>query len=189
MTRTVFVNQQDYVVEAAWSRRNGDLAGRDEPPLRRAGRPPRPRATEFGARGGRRVCHGAPATSAPVDHACRTGWTVRPPCDGGHGAGGGGAEPVPLEGGLGERPGLAAAVLGRLVEQASNAGARQRCQGTDNIRAEIHSKGSAQPPGGSRAGRWARETGGVGKPARFWVDRARGRGPSRVAAARLTPYG
>ena len=42
MTRTVFVNQQDYVVEAAWSRRNGDLAGRDEPPLRRAGRPPRP---------------------------------------------------------------------------------------------------------------------------------------------------
>ncbi len=31
-------------------------------------------------------------------------------------AGGGGAEPVPLEGGLGERPGLAAAVVGRLVE-------------------------------------------------------------------------
>ena len=24
--------------------------------------------------GGRRVCHGAPATSAPVDHASRTGW-------------------------------------------------------------------------------------------------------------------
>ena len=32
-------------------------------------------------RGGRRVCHGAPATSAPVDHASRPGWgrTVRPP--------------------------------------------------------------------------------------------------------------
>ena len=31
--------------------------------------------------GGRRVCHGAPATSAPVDHASRTGWgrTVRQP--------------------------------------------------------------------------------------------------------------
>ena len=31
--------------------------------------------------GGRRVCHGAPATSAPVDHASRTGWgrTVRLP--------------------------------------------------------------------------------------------------------------
>ena len=30
--------------------------------------------------GGRRVCHGAPATSAPVDHASRAGWgrTVRP---------------------------------------------------------------------------------------------------------------
>ena len=37
--------------------------------------------------GGRRVCHGAAATSAPVDHASRTGWgrTARPPCDGGHG--------------------------------------------------------------------------------------------------------
>ena len=33
------------------------------------------------AGGGRRVCHGAPATSAPVDHASRTGWgrTVRRP--------------------------------------------------------------------------------------------------------------
>ena len=33
------------------------------------------------AGGGRRVCHGAPATSAPVDHASRTGWgrTVRKP--------------------------------------------------------------------------------------------------------------
>ena len=31
-------------------------------------------------------------------------------------AGGGGAEPVPLEGGLDERPGLAEAVVGRLVE-------------------------------------------------------------------------
>ena len=31
-------------------------------------------------------------------------------------AGGGGAEPVPLKGGLGERPGLAEAVVGRLVE-------------------------------------------------------------------------
>ena len=39
-----------------------------------------------------------PATSAPVDHASRTGWgrTVRLPCDGGPAAGGGGAEPVPL---------------------------------------------------------------------------------------------
>ena len=54
MTRTVFVNQQDYVVEAAWSRRNGDLAGRDEPPLRRARATTPPRAAEFGARGGRR---------------------------------------------------------------------------------------------------------------------------------------
>ena len=33
------------------------------------------------SRGGRRVCHGAPATSAPVDYASRAGWgrTVRPP--------------------------------------------------------------------------------------------------------------
>ena len=32
-------------------------------------------------RGRRRVCHGAPATSAPVDHAFRTGWgrTARKP--------------------------------------------------------------------------------------------------------------
>ncbi len=31
--------------------------------------------------GGRRVCHGAPATSAPVDHASRASWgrTARPP--------------------------------------------------------------------------------------------------------------
>ena len=40
-----------------------------------AGRRPAP------AGGGRRVCHGAPATSAPVDHASRAsgGRTVRPP--------------------------------------------------------------------------------------------------------------
>ena len=55
MTRTVFVNQQDYVVEAAWSRCNADLAGRDEPPLRRARATTPPGAAEFGARGGRRV--------------------------------------------------------------------------------------------------------------------------------------
>ena len=36
--------------------------------------------------GGRRVCHGAPATSAPVDHASRTGWgrTARLPRRSGH---------------------------------------------------------------------------------------------------------
>ena len=35
--------------------------------------------------GGRRVCHGAPATSAPVDHASRASWgrTVRLPWHGG----------------------------------------------------------------------------------------------------------
>ena len=40
------------------------------------------------AGGGRRVCHGAPATSAPVDHASRTGWgrTVRPPRRSAHAA-------------------------------------------------------------------------------------------------------
>ena len=39
------------------------------------------------AGGGRRVCHGAPATSAPVDHASRASWgrTVRLPWHGGHG--------------------------------------------------------------------------------------------------------
>ena len=47
-----------------------------------------------GLGGGRCGCH---ATAAPA-------------------AGGVGAEPVPLEGGLGERPGLAEAVVGRLVE-------------------------------------------------------------------------
>ena len=41
-------------------------------------------------------------------------------------AGGGGAEPVPLGGGLGERPGLAEAVVGRLVEPGVERGARQR---------------------------------------------------------------
>ena len=49
---------------------------------------------------------------------------------------------------------------------------RQRCkacrwQGTDHIRAEIHSKGSAQALGCPRAGLRARETGGGGRPARF----------------------
>ena len=34
------------------------------------------------AGGGRRVCHGAPATSAPVDHASRTGWGGRCVCHG-----------------------------------------------------------------------------------------------------------
>ena len=42
-----------------------------------------------------------------------------------------------------------------------------RRQGTDNIRAEIHSKGSAQALGCPRAGLRARETGGGGRPARF----------------------
>ena len=37
-------------------------------------------------------------------------------------AGGGGAEPVPLEGGLDERPGLAEAVVGRLVEPSVERG-------------------------------------------------------------------
>ena len=37
-------------------------------------------------------------------------------------AGGGGAEPVPLAGGLGERPGLAEAVMGRLVEPSVERG-------------------------------------------------------------------
>ena len=41
-------------------------------------------------------------------------------------AGGGGAEPVPLEGGLGERPGLAEAVVGRLVESVDPVGRRLR---------------------------------------------------------------
>ena len=55
--------------------------------------------------GGRRVCHGAPATSAPVDHASRTGWgrTVRLPRYAGHGRGSrrrgtGAARPVAPEG-------------------------------------------------------------------------------------------
>ena len=43
----------------------------------------------------------------------------------------------------------------------------RRSQGTDNIRAEIHSKGSAQALGCPRAGLRARETGGGGRPARF----------------------
>ena len=42
-------------------------------------------------------------------------------------AGGGGAEPVPLEGGLGERPGLAAAVVGRLVEPGVERGRPSAC--------------------------------------------------------------
>ena len=46
-------------------------------------------------------------------------------------------------------------------------GRRRAGQGTDNIRAEIHSKGSAQALGCPRAGLRARETGGGGRPARF----------------------
>ena len=42
-------------------------------------------------------------------------------------AGGGGAEPVPLEGGLGERPGLAEAVVGRLVELGVDHGRPPAC--------------------------------------------------------------
>ena len=45
-------------------------------------RPPRHNREQLHGNGdGRRVCHGAPATSAPVDHASRTGWgrTVRKP--------------------------------------------------------------------------------------------------------------
>ena len=42
-------------------------------------------------------------------------------------AGGGGAEPVPLEGGLGEQPGLAAAVVGRLVEPGVERGRPLAC--------------------------------------------------------------
>ena len=42
-------------------------------------------------------------------------------------AGGGGAEPVPLEGGLGERPGLAEAVVGRLVEPGVERGRPSAC--------------------------------------------------------------
>ena len=42
-------------------------------------------------------------------------------------AGGGGAEPVPLEGGLGERPGLAEAVVGRLVERSIERGRPSAC--------------------------------------------------------------
>ena len=42
-------------------------------------------------------------------------------------SGGGGAEPVPLEGGLGERPGLAEAVVGRLVEPGVERGRPSAC--------------------------------------------------------------
>ena len=42
-------------------------------------------------------------------------------------AGGGGAEPVPLEGGLGERPGPAEAVVGRLVEPGVERGRPSAC--------------------------------------------------------------
>ena len=42
-------------------------------------------------------------------------------------AGGGGAEPVPLEGGLSERPGLAEAVVGRLVEPGVERGRPSAC--------------------------------------------------------------
>ena len=69
--------------------------------------------------GGRRVCHGAPATSAPVDHARPAparGRTARLPWHGGHGRRPcGGAEPVPREGNL---------------ERAARAGARAGCAST-----------------------------------------------------------
>ena len=42
-------------------------------------------------------------------------------------AGGGGAEPVRLEGGLGERAGLAEAVVGRLVEPGVERGRPSAC--------------------------------------------------------------
>ena len=42
-------------------------------------------------------------------------------------AGGGGGEPVPLEGGLGEWPGLAEAVVGRLVEPGVERGRPPAC--------------------------------------------------------------
>ena len=50
---------------------------------------------------------------------------------------------------------------------ATSAPAARPVEGTDNIRAEIHSKGSAQALGCPRAGLRARETGGGGRPARF----------------------
>ena len=78
--------------------------------------------------GERRVCHGAPATSAPVDYASRTGWgrTVRPPCDGGHG-------PEAARNRCRSRAawasgqGLAEAVVGRLVEPGVERGRPSAC--------------------------------------------------------------
>ena len=78
------------------------------------------------------------------------GQTVRPPRDGGHGPGGGGAEPVPLEGGLGERPGLAAAVVGRLVEPGVERGRPSACPTAKPAAARPTAFSTVLPPRASR---------------------------------------
>ena len=78
--------------------------------------------------GGRRVCHGAPATSAPVDHASRTGWgrTVRPPCDGGHGPEAAARNRCRSRAAWTSGRGWRRRSWGGWSSQASNAAARQR---------------------------------------------------------------
>ena len=65
-------------------------------------------------------------------------------------AGGGGAEPVPLEGGLGERPGLAAAVVGRLVEPGVERGRPSACPTAKPVAARPTAFSTVLPPRASR---------------------------------------
>ena len=61
-------------------------------------------------------------------------------------AGGGGAEPVPLEGGLSERPGLAEAVVGRLVEPGVERGRPSACPTAEALgRTACRTRRPAQP--------------------------------------------
>ena len=70
----------------------------------------------------------APATSAPVDHASRTGWgrTVRPPCDSGHGPEAAARNRCRSRAAWASGQGWRRRSWGGWSSQASNAAARQR---------------------------------------------------------------
>ena len=82
--------------------------------------PPRSFAEPVESEGAGGSCRGSSGSSCP-------GRTARPPCDGGHGPGAEARNRCRLKGGLGERPGLAEAVVGRLVEPGVERGRPPAC--------------------------------------------------------------
>ena len=117
----------------------------------------RTHTTVTGPEGGRCGCHATAATAA----------------------GGAGAEPVPLEGGLGERPGLAEAVVGRLVEPGVER-ARPPVSVSDG---QAHGRGPARVLDGApaRASRDDLQAEGLGRTAR------RARRPASRRGSRAGP--